>query len=408
MTDEPVRMPALALLAHRELMLLLVANSFVTAGSGMRGAVNAFQVYQITGDARLLGLTFLIQGLPSLVIGLFGGTLADVMDRRLLLRFAVGAQIVIALGLAWLTGTDRIEVWHIYVATFVGAGLQSLASPAQQALVPATVPGAELMNAMALLSAGGQAAMLLGPILGGALLDFSGAAIAYLVDALLILPALLALALLRIRDEPARRQVKLNLESIFEGLVFVFRTRVLLAFLLLDTVTMVIGYYPAMMPVIAKDVLAVGATGLGALLAAPAVGALLGFVGVLLLGNIRRKGAVIVAVSVAHGIVLAAFAWTPWFPASWLLAATLGFLDSLSVSVRITCFQQLAPEALRGRVMSVLFIAAVSANALGGATLGLATAWVGPQMALAAGGLIAAAFSVVVGLSWKSVRTFRL
>ncbi|MBK7951854.1 MAG: MFS transporter [Deltaproteobacteria bacterium] len=295
-------------------MLLLVANSFVTAGSGMRGAVNAFQVYQITGDARLLGLTFLIQGLPSLVIGLFGGTLADVMDRRLLLRFAVGAQIVIALGLAWLTGTDRIEVWHIFVATFVGAGLQSLASPAQQALVPATVPGAELMNAMALLSAGGQAAMLLGPILGGALLDFSGAAIAYLVDALLILPALLALALLRIRDEPTRRQVKLNLESIFEGLVFVFRTRVLLAFLLLDTVTMVIGYYPAMMPVIAKDVLAVGATGLGALLAAPAVGALLGFVGVLLLGNIRRKGAVIVAVSVAHGIVLAAFAWTPGSP----------------------------------------------------------------------------------------------
>ncbi|MFO0691330.1 MAG: MFS transporter [Myxococcota bacterium] len=401
-------MPALAALSHREFRLLFIALPFVTTGSGMRGAVNAFQVYQLTGDARLLGLTFLIQGLPSLVMGLFGGTLADVMDRCRLLRFAVGAQIAIALALAWLTGTGRIEVWHIYVATFVGAAFQSLANPAQQALVPATVSEGELMNAMALLSAGGQAAMLLGPLLGGALLDLSGATIAYVIDAALILPAMLALAMLRIRDEPARRQVRLNLESIFEGLAFVLRTRVLLAFLLLDTVTMVIGYYPAMMPVIAKDVLAVGATGLGALLAAPAVGALLGFVGVLALGNIRRKGAVIVAVSVAHGIVLAAFAWASWFPAALLLAATLGFLDSLSVSVRVTCFQQLAPEELRGRVMSVLFIAAVSANSLGGATLGLATSWVGPQWALAAGGLIAAAFSVAIGVGWKSVRTFRL
>jgi MFS family permease len=401
-------MPALAALAHREFRLLFIAQPFVTTGSGMRGAVNAFQVYQITGDARLLGLTFLIQGLPALVMGLFGGTLADVMDRRRLLRFAVGAQISIALALAWLTGTGRIEVWHIYAATFVGAGLQSLANPAQQALVPATVPADELMNAMALLSAAGQAAMLLGPILGGALLDLSGATIAYVVDALLILPAMLALAMLRLHDEPARRQVRLSLESIFEGLAFVLRTHVLLAFLLLDTVTMVIGYYPAMMPVIAKDVLAVGAAGLGALLAAPAVGALLGFVGVLVLGNIRRKGAVIVTVSVIHGLVLALFAWSPWFATSWLLAAMLGFLDSLSVSVRVTCFQQLAPEALRGRVMSVLFIAAVGANSLGGATLGLATASVGPQVALAAGGLIAAVFSVAIGLGWKSVRQFRL
>src|SRR6201999_1961978 len=103
-------------------------------------------------------------------------------------------------------------------------------------------------------------------------------------------------------------------------------------------------------------------------------------------------GAVIVAVTIAHGIGLALFAYSPWFISSLLLVALLGFLDSLSMSVRQTAFQLLAPEHLRGRVMSVLFISAVSANSLGGAYLGLATAFLGPQAALASGGIIAAPF----------------
>lgn len=404
--SQPGKVHALAALKHRNFRLLLIGQPFVTTGAGMRSVVNAFQVYQITGDPRLLGLTFLFQGLPSLVMGLFGGTLADIMDRRRLARMTIGSQIVIALVLAWLTGTGRIEVWHIYLATFLGAALQSVTNPAIQALVPSLVPPQQLMNAIALQSATGQAAMLLGPLLGGVMLDLAGATSAYVIDAILIAPALFTLWMLRVEAEPARRKVTLNLTSIFEGLVFVMRSRILLAFVLLDTVTMVLGYYPAMMPVMAKDVLRVGATGLGALLAAPSIGAMLGFAGVLLLGNIRRKGAVIVAVTIAHGIALALFAWSPWLIGSLLLVALLGFLDSMSVSVRTTCFQLLAPEHLRGRVMSVLFITAVSANSLGGAYLGLATSFIGPQAALATGGIAAALFSLGVAIAWRSVRSF--
>src|SRR4051812_47645814 len=133
---QPEKVSALAALKHRNFRLLLIGQPFATTGAGMRSVVNAFQVYQITGDPRLLGLTFLFQGLPSLVMGLFGGTLADIMDRRRLARITIGSQIAIALVLAWLTATGRIEGWHIYVAPFLGAAPQSGTNPPLPALGP--------------------------------------------------------------------------------------------------------------------------------------------------------------------------------------------------------------------------------------------------------------------------------
>jgi MFS family permease len=401
------RPAAFAALAHRDFRLLWIGMPFMNTGAGMRATANAFQVYQITGDSRLLGLTFLFQGLPSLVMGFFGGTLADMLDRRRLLQVSALGQLLLAIVLAWLTASGRIEVWHIYVITFFGASLQAAANPAQQALLPSLVPKHQLMGAIALQSSGSQAALLLGPLLGGFLIDATGAAMAYFIDALLILPALVTLSLLRLENQPPRRKVTLNLRSLFEGFAFAIRSQVLFAFVLLDFVAMVFGFYPAMMPIIAQDVLAVGATGLGALLAAPSLGALAGFLGVMLLGNIRRKGAVIILVVLAHAVLLVLFAYSTWFVASLVLVALLGFVDSLSMSVRSTSFQLLAPEELRGRVMSVLFMSAVSANSFGGAYLGMATAFLGVQHALALGGVVAGVFALAVALCWRRVWDFR-
>lgn len=371
----------------------------------MRATANAFQVYHITGDPAKLGLTFLFQALPSLGMGLFGGTLADVVDRRLLLRVAIGMQVLLALFLGALTATGNIQVWHIYAVTFVASAMQSVTGPAQQALMPKLVPKEILLNAVALQSTSGQVAMLIGPLLGGLVVDTMGASFAYFFDAALIFPAIIALALLRIPSEGERRKIKLNVGAIFEGLTFTIKSRILLAFILLDVITMVLGYYPAMMPVMA-EVLKVRAFGLGVLLAAPAAGAMLGFLGVLLIGNVRKKGLVIILVTIGHAVALIGFALSPWFWMSVVLVAGLGFMDSLSVTVRITSFQLLPPDELRGRVMSVLFVSAVSSNALGGAYLGWLTAHIGARHSLGLGGLIAGLFAIGVLLLWKRVREY--
>lgn len=401
------RINPFASLGYRNFRLLFVAQLSLQTGSGLRNIVNAFQVYQITGDPRLLGLTFLFQGLPVLAMGLFGGSLADLVDRRILTQAVTVVQSVLVLLLALLTLSGQIEVWHIYAITFSASLLDSMAHPAQLAIIPSVVPATDLMNAMALRSTASQAAGLAGPLVGGLVVETLGAGTAYLINTALFLPAVISVALLNVPRTASPGKPKISLRFLFEGFLFTLRTPVLLAFLLLDVVTMVFGFYPAMMPVMASDELHVGAAGLGALLAAPACGAMLGFLGVLLLGNIRNKGALILGVTLAHAVALFMFAYSYWFLLSLLLAALLGFLDSLSVTVRSTTFQLLAREEQRGRVMSIIFICALSANSIGGAYLGMVTSWIGPRDALALGAVIAGAFALAVTLLSRDVRRFR-
>lgn len=372
----------------------------------MRNVANAYQVYQLTGDALLLGLTFLFQGVPTLVMGLIGGSLADLFDRRRLLQVVVASEAALVLLLALLTLSGHVAVWHIYAITFSCALLDSVTHPAQQALIPKLVPEKDLLNATALRSSTGQAAQLVGPLLGGFAIQVLGAAAVYAANVFVLVPAFIALTLLHVREDRDRARPALNLAFIFDGLLFVLRTPALLAFTLLDTVTMVIGFYPAMMPVFAKDILQVGAAGLGALLAAPAFGAMLGFLGVLLLGHVQRRGRVILFVTLAHAVVLYLFSQSTGLLTAMITVALLGFLDSLSVTVRVTAFQSLAPDHVRGRVMSVLFIAAVSSNSLGGAFLGFTTDWLGVREALAAGAIGAGVFAVLVAVFWKNVWRF--
>lgn len=401
------RINPFASLGYRNFRLLFVAQLSLQTGSGLRNIVNAFQVYQITGDPRLLGLTFLFQGLPVLAMGLFGGSLADLVDRRILTQAVTVVQSVLVLLLALLTLSGQIEVWHIYAITFSASLLDSMAHPAQLAIIPSVVPATDLMNAMALRSTASQAAGLAGPLVGGLVVETLGAGTAYLINTALFLPAVISVALLNVPRTASPGKPKISLRFLFEGFLFTLRTPVLLAFLLLDVVTMVFGFYPAMMPVMAKDELHLGAAGLGALLAAPAFGAMLGFFGVLLLGDVRRKGALLLAVTLAHAVALFMFAYSPWFLLSLILVALLGFLDSLSVTVRMTTFQLLAREEQRGRVMSVIFICAMGANSIGGAYLGLVTSWIGPRDALALGAGIAGAFALAVTLLSRDVRRFR-
>jgi MFS family permease len=402
----PIKPQPLAALAYRDFRLLFAAQPLMLVGSGMRNVANAYQVYQLTGDARLLGLTFLFQGIPILVMGLIGGSLADIFDRRRLLQVVVAVEAALALLLAFLTASGHIAVWHIYAVTFAAALLDSVTHPAQQALIPKLVPEKDLLNATALRSSTNQAAQLAGPLLGGFAIQVLGTAQVYASNAAVLVPALVMLSLLHVREDGNRVRPPLNLAFVLDGLRFVLRTPALLAFTMLDTVTMVLGFYPAMMPVFAKDVLQEGAAGLGALLAAPAFGAMLGFIGVLLLGSVRRRGLVILNVTIAHAVVLLLFSQSTWFPLALVLVALLGFLDSLSVTVRMTAFQTLAPDHVRGRVMSVLVITAVSSNSLGGAFLGFTTEWLGVREALAAGAIGAGAFAVLVAVFWKQVRRF--
>jgi MFS family permease len=406
--DGDQKLAPLASLSYRDFRLLWGGMPFSQTGQWMRNTVNAWQVYQISDSSTLLGLTFLFQGLPSIVLGLFGGTLADLLDRRRLVLATQAGQVALALVLGFLTASGAIEVWHIYALTFGASTLASVEAPARMALLPRLVPRSHLLNATTLQATATQASLLAGPVLGGLIISGPGPSTAYFVNAAMVVPALIAVFLVVAPPLEPQGKVRLNIGAIFEGLTFSIKTQVLIAFLLLDMVTMVLGYYPAMMPVFAKDILQVGPTGLGMLLSAPAFGAVIGFIALLFIGDVRHKGALILAVTLIHALVLALFAISSWFLLSLLMVTFLGLLDSMSVAVRQTSFQLLAPEQVRGRVMSMVTIFAVGSNSLGGAYLGLTTSLMGPRSALGTGALVAGSFGLLVAMLWRRVREFKV
>ena len=191
---------------------------------------------------------------------------------------------------------------------------------------------------------------------------------------------------------------KIGLRSLIEGFEFLWHTRIVLSLFLLDFFAVLVGYYRPLLPIFASDIFKVGAGGLGALYAAPAIGALIGSMLVLAAGNINRKGAVAVIATFFFAFSLGFLGLSKWFWMGLIAAGALGFSDSISVTIRRTIVQMLAPDNMRGRASSFLTVFAQATNALGAVIAGAAAALVGASNALLLGSALCAA--TILGVCW--------
>jgi len=207
----------------------------------------------------------------------------------------------------------------------------------------------------------------------------------YFVDALLLVPSIIAVMSIRSSGQPQRVRRKIGLRSLIEGFEFLWHTRVVLSLFLLDFFAVLVGYYRPLLPIFASDIFNVGAGGLGALYAAPAIGALIGSMLVLAAGYINRKGAVAVIATFFFALNLGFLGISKWFWMGLIAVGALGFSDSISVAIRRTMVQMLAPDQMRGRASSFLTVFAQTTNALGAVIAGAAAALVGASNALLLG-----------------------
>ncbi|MBI4496970.1 MAG: MFS transporter [Chloroflexi bacterium] len=349
---------------------------------------SSYLVYEITGSPFLLGLTGLFRALPLFLFSLAGGALADAVDRRKLLLITQSAATLISAGLTLLALESGLEVWHLYAATFLTASTSALFNPSRMALVPRRVPPAVLMNAVTFNTVAQQSSMLVGPVLAGLIVGAWGAAGAYGLCALGFGISVAASIGLPGGASPAGRERPGSLASVAAGVRFVGKQPALMALLALDFGVTFLAAYRFIMPVFAKDILGVGPEGLGLLLAAPGAGALVGSVSVIALGNVRHKGALVLGTTALFGLGVIAFSGSTWVPLSVALAALLGYLDSVSVITRNTIILLMTPDALRGRVQSVVQIVVQGSPALAGLQVGTVAALIGAAPALALGGLL--------------------
>jgi MFS family permease len=389
----------------RDYRLIWIAIVCANTSMHMRNVMSLYQVYHLSGSSLQLGLTGFFQAFPFVCFGLLGGVLADTFNRKKMIMSTQLLNLVPGSILGILTATGTIQVWHIYVLNLITASLQVLGGPARQAIVPSLVPPSHLLNAMTLTTMMQQGTQLIGPVLSGYLIDFVGLDKSYFVDAALLFPSIIAVVLIRSSGQPQRVRRKIGVRSLIEGFEFLWHTRIVLSLFLLDFFAVLVGYYRPILPIFASDIFKVGAGCLGALYAAPAIGALVGSGLVLATGNIERKGAVAIIATFCFALSLGFLGLSKWFWMGLIAAGALGFSDSISVTIRRTIVQMLAPDNMRGRASSFLTIFAQATNALGAVIAGAAAALVGASNAVLLGSVLCSL--TIIGVCWAIPQLWR-
>ena len=382
----------------RDFRLIWIAILCANTSMHMRNVASLYQVYDISGSSLQLGLTGFSQAFPFVCFGLLGGVLADTFNRKKMIISTQLMNLIPGVMLGMLTATGSIEVWHIYVLNLITATLQVLGSPARQAIVPNLVPPSHLMNAVTLTTIMQQGTQLTGPVFAGYLIDFVGLDKTYFVEAALLLPSVAVVLMVKKSGQPQGPRRAINLRSLVEGFEFLWQQRIILSLFLLDFFAVLVGFYRPILPIFASDIFKVGAGGLGALYAAPAIGALVGSGLVLAAGNFERKGAVAIVGTVFFGLSLGFLGLSQWFWMGLIAAGALGFSDAISVAIRRTVVQMLAPDNMRGRAASFLTVFAQATNAMGAVIAGAAAALVGASNALLVGSVLCIA--TVIGVCW--------
>lgn len=392
-------------LRHREFLLFWLGSFVSQIGSQMQIVAVSWQVYRLTNDPLALGALGLARVLPVIVLGLFGGVIADAVDRRRLLLASTVVLMAGSLALFALTVAGRVDLAALYVFCLVSGAAVAVANPARQAMVPTLVPEEILPRALGLGVTGWQLATVLGPGLGGIVLAASGPALVYLVDAISFLAILGALLAIRSRGAPAPG-AGVGLGPLLEGFRFLRRTPVLLSLMLVDFLGTFFAGAMMLMPIFADRLLDVGPGGLGLLFAAPAVGSAFVAFAISLRGAPPLAGRTVLWSIAIYGLATAAFGAARSFPAALACLALAGAADGVSTVVRQSLRQMLTPDEFRGRMTGIGMIFFMGGPQLGELEAGVLGRLLGVRASVVLGGIACAASAAAFAVFARRLRRF--
>ncbi len=387
------------LTAHRDFMRFWVARLFGTTGNQMLMVAIGWQMYDLTGSAWDLGLVGLYQFVPALLFTLVAGHVADRYHRgRIVAACMVAQALVAALLVASTVGFGSAAAWvsrELLLTVSVALGMaRAFQMPAMQSLTPNLLPSPLLARGLAFSSAGSQAAIIGGPALGGVLF-VAGAQAVYAACVLSFAMACILLFLLRY-PRTARVTEPATLQTMFAGLGFVWKRKVLLGAVSLDLFAVLLGGATALLPMFAKDILMVGPWGLGLLRGAPALGSLVMSAWLTRWPLRRRVGRTLLLSVALFGVCMLAFGLSTEFWLSMFALAISGGADTVSVVVRQTLVQLDTPDSMRGRVSAINSVFIGASNQLGEFESGATAALLGPVGSVVLGGI----GTILVALAW--------
>ncbi len=402
-------------LQHRDFRLIWFAQLVAVIGLQMQTIAVNWHVYSLLRDtpstlsffgihldlgALGLGGLGLVRWLPLLPFGIVGGLLADTRNRRYLLMITQAIGALLALLLAYFAFTERATVFAIYAVVAALTALSAVESPAREAIVPNLVPRLQLTNAISLVMMTHVIGTILGPAISAYLLEKSPIGMIYALHAFSYLPAVVALTLMHYSGAVAQQQKRISLAYLLDGFRFTFSTPMIRSSMLVDFFATVLGSARTLLPIVADQVLGIGAGGYGLLATAQPVGSVIAGTVASVRRDIVRQGALLLICVAIYGLGTAFFGLSTLFALSYLLFATTGAADTLSAIIRGTIRHMWTPDLLRGRMLGVNMIFSAGGPQLGEVRAGLLAAAVGAPLAIITGGVAAALVALIT--AWRN------
>lgn len=358
-----VRLDITPVRTSRDFRLLLVAGTVFYLGGMVSYVALPYQLFQLTGSSFAVGLMGVVELVPLLVFGLYGGALADHVDRRRMLVATGLAQAVLTCVLLLNATLDEPRTWLIYVVGALLSVAQSLQRPSREALIPRTVRHDELPAAVSLSSLGMQMGTLLGPTIGGLLLASAGVAWAYAVDVAGLVVATMLFTRLR-SYPPSETSQPPSLAGIVEGVRYAVRRRDLLGTYVVDMVAMFLAMPVVLFPALAQDVLDRPSV-LGLLYTAETVGGLVATATSGWSSRVHHHGRAVVLASIVYGSAIALAGLAPGVVLMLAALALAGAADMVSGLFRGVIWHQTIPDDKRGRLAGIEMLS-YSIGPLGG------------------------------------------
>ena len=386
-----------ASLRHPSFRLLWTSTLLWSTSRWMEIVVLGWLVLELTGSPFLVGLVTAMRGVPFLFFGALGGVVADrVPSRTRLLAYAQSGIVALTLLLAALVSTGLLQVWHLMVLAFLSGTAMAFDQPARQTLVYDLVRE-DLVNALAMNSTAWNVARMLGPAVAGVLLGWVGAGGCFAAMAVLQFVGVGSILLVGAPARVNTSRVDSVWQNLKEGLSYALHSPVPRTLLLVEAVTDIaaLPYIFVLMPVFARDVLSVGATGLGFMTASAGIGALAGALTVAFIGDRLRKGLVTIISVLLFGLFLFLFSITSWYPLALVLLALTGTFNTIQMNLEAVLLQTTVPEEMRGRMIGA-YVLTWGVMPVGNLQAGTVAALAGAPVAGAAGGIVLVLFALVL------------
>jgi MFS family permease len=375
---------------------LFFGNTVGQLGQQMTNVAVAIQVYALTHSSFYVGLVGVFGLGPLVLLGLYGGAIADAVDRRTLALVASAGLWATSTALALQAWLGNGSVWLLYGCIAVQSGFYAVNNPARNAMVPRLLPRELVPSAAALNMASSNLGLTLGPMLGALAVAWNGFGAAYTIDVVTFSAAYYAL--LRLPPmPPVGDRPRAGLRSVVDGLRFLGRAPNLRMTFVVDLCAMVLAQPRALFPALAYKVYGGGAGVVGLLQSAPAAGAVVAFLFSGWVGRVRLQGVAIVIAIVVYGAAVGGVGLTHvlWLGVGFL--ALSGMADMVSAAYRSTILQVAAPDEMRGRLQGVFIVVVAGGPRAGDFVAGSVASGLGERVALVLGGLACVAGVLLAG-----------